>query len=232
MKTFIEYLLACMGTAAIAALAYFELPMDNVAIGYAVITVAVLTVAWLTHQEIFLYQSLAMMAVTSFRLAMHNFYNLHSSFAASVSAPVWAILVLLAGVPVAFRMRAAGDSTRAQDGMLSFLKRHPEQPLFFVPAALMAVLLFLKMPGDSVTLAWGVEGLAIFVLALFAKERSFRLAGLGMLLFCVAKIVVYDMWFQWNDKRLRFITLIVVGVILLVVPYLYGRNKDTFKEYL
>jgi len=40
-------------------------------------------------------------------------------------------------------------------------------------------------------------------------ERSFRLAGLGLLLLCVAKIFAIDVW--GLDPQSRYITLIVLG---------------------
>jgi len=229
LKRYVEYLLACIGTAAIAAVAYFELNPDNVALAYAVIAVAALVIAWLIRQRIFLFQSLVMLGVTGFRLAMNNFHNLHTSFSASVWNSVWPILVLMAGIPVAYKLRDPEDKEFPSHGAHAFFTEHPEQPLFFVPVVLMAVLLFLNKPGAA-TLSWGIEGLVIFVLALIVKERSFRLTGMALLLLCAGKIVVWDVWSF--DKVQKILTLIVVGIILLVVPYLYGRNKEALKEYL
>lgn len=234
MKRTLEYLFACLGTATIAALAFFELSKPHVAFGYSIIVLATLTVAWLLDLEIFLYQALIMTGVTAFRLAMNNFQNLHGPLKTDLWGSVWAIVALAVGVPIAFRLRAREAKAEEAPGLLSFVTRHPEQPMFFVPLVLMAVLLFIRMPSGAVTLAWGVEGLVVFVLALIARERSFRLSGLAILLLCVAKIVVWDLWFEpgWSNKGLRVVTLIAVGVILLVVPYLYGRNREAFKEFL
>jgi hypothetical protein len=228
-KRYIEYLLACTGTATIAALAYFELTADKVALAYAVIAIAVLAVSWLTQQRIFLFQSLVMIGVTGFRLAMSNFHNLHTSFSASIWNSVWPILVLMAGIPIAYKLRDPADKAEPSHGAWAFFTEHPEQPLFFVPVVLMAVLLFVNRPGTA-TLSWGIEGLVVFVLALIAKERSFRLTGMALLLLCAGKIIVWDVWSF--DKVQKFLTLIVVGIILLIVPYLYGRNKEALKEYL
>ena len=52
----------------------------------------------------------------------------------------------------------------------------------------------------------------------------------ALLLLCAGKIVIWDVWSF--DKVQKILTLIVVGIILLVVPYLYGRNKEALKEYL
>ena len=45
-----------------------------------------------------------------------------------------------------------------------------------------------------VTLVVGRGGRGGFLLALWLGERSFRLTGLGLLLLCVGKILVDDVW--------------------------------------
>jgi uncharacterized membrane protein len=105
-----------------------------------------------------------------------------------------------------------------------------EQPLFFVPVVLMAILLLLKTP-DLVTLAWGAEGVLVFLLALVARERSFRLTGLSLIMLCVGKVVVWDVW-HYADARARYLTLIGIGLILLVISFLYGRYREAFRELL
>jgi uncharacterized membrane protein len=56
------------------------------------------------------------------------------------------------------------------------------------------------------------------------------LAGLGLLLVCVAKIVVLDVWRQ--ERADRFITFIILGVALLLVSYLYTRYSEAIRRYL
>jgi uncharacterized membrane protein len=71
----------------------------------------------------------------------------------------------------------------------------------------------------------------VYVLALWARERSYRLAGLGLLLACAAKILLWDVW-QINDPTARILTLIGVGGLMFVVSYLFSRNRETLREYL
>jgi uncharacterized membrane protein len=91
-------------------------------------------------------------------------------------------------------------------------------------------MLGLKMQSGMKTVAWGVEGVLIFLLALAVKERSFRLTGLGLLLLCVAKIMALDVW--GLQPRDRYITLIIVGAALVFVSFLYTRYRDTIRQYL
>jgi hypothetical protein len=229
-KLKIEYLLACLGTATIAALFRFEISLEKVVIGYSAIVLALLITAWLSRLEVFLYQALVMLGVTAFRLSMHNLRNLNSSIVSNLSSSIWAIGLLAAGIPFAFLVRSKKEQEPTAQTWLTFLVRRPEQPLFFAAVILMAALLAIKLP-DMITLALGIEGIVVFLLALFAKERSFRLTGLALLILCVAKIACWDAW-RMNDPRARYLTLIGVGAILLVVSYLYARNREALREYL
>jgi hypothetical protein len=226
------YVVACLGTATIASLIRFESAPAMVVIGYAAMVVGLELVAWSTGHEIFALQALVMLGVAAFRIATHNFFYLHESFSSSLPSSIWAIALLAIGVPLSFlvRKRERSRATSAP-GWARFLFQHPEQPMFFVPVLLLTVLLALKMPGGMITLSWGIEGMVLFVLALFAKERSYRLTGVALLILCVGKIICWDVW-QIDDPRARYLTLIGMGGLLLVVSYLYGRNREALREYL
>jgi Predicted membrane protein (DUF2339) len=230
-KVRVEYLLACLGTATLAALARFELPLDSVVIGYAAIMLAALLVAWLLRLQIFLYQALIMLGMAAFRVSMHNFYHLHEAFSFNLSGAVWAIALMAAGVPVCLVLRRQNAESISAAGWIGFLGRRPEQPMFFVPFVLLAVLLYLKIVSGMISLAWGAEATLVYVLALWAKERSFRLAGLGLLLLvCVPKLV-WDVW-QLHNTAAGYLTLIGVGALMFVISILYSRNKEALREYL
>jgi hypothetical protein len=102
--------------------------------------------------------------------------------------------------------------------------------LFFVPLTLVTIMLALKMKTGMITVSWGIEAVLVFLFALAVKERSFRLTGLSLLLLCVGKIAVLDFWgLQIRD---RYITLIVVGIALTFVSFLYTRYRDAIRQYL
>jgi hypothetical protein len=230
-KMRVEYLIACLGTATLAALARFELPLDNVVIGYAAIVLAALLAAWFLRLQTFLYQALIMLGVTAFRISMHNFYHLHEAFSSNLSSAVWAIALMSAGVPLCLMLQRRDAGSITAPGWLGALGRRPEQPMFFVPFALLSVLLYLKVAPGILSLAWGAEAVIVFVLALWAGERSFRLAGLGLLLLCTAKIVFWDLW-QIGDRTTRSLTLIGVGSLIFVMSYLISRNREALRGYL
>jgi len=225
----IEYLMACLGTATLAAVARFQLPSESVVIGYAALVVGTLLVAWLTGRQIFLFQALVMLGITAFRISMNNFYHLNDPFGSSLGASIWAIALMACAVPLAFQIRKNAQETGAPR-WLNALALHPEQPMFFVPAVLLAVLLFIKLSGLRLTFAWAIEGFIVFALGLLAKERSFRWTGLGLLMLCVAKLV-YDTWY-FNDPVWRYSSWIGIGILILGVSFLYGRFRESLRDYL
>jgi Predicted membrane protein (DUF2339) len=140
-----------------------------------------------------------------------------------------AVAVLLATLPLAFRLRnryGTGSGVPA----LGAPVRRPEQVMFFLPIILLTLLLALKMRAGMVTVSWGVEGVLIVLLALAVKERSFRLTGLVLLLVCVGKVMALDMW--GLALRDRYITLIILGAALLLVSFLYTKYRDTIRQFL
>jgi uncharacterized membrane protein len=224
----VENLLACLGTATVTAVVWFAAPPYAVASGLAALTVALMAVAWRMPRRIFLFQALVMLGLATFRLSMHNLPDLNKQFSGNLSNSIWALALLAAALPFAFLVRRM-QKPNELPGWWAFLMRRPEQAVFFITLVLVAALLFLKMSGGMVTLAWAVEGVLAFILALWVRERSFRLAGLTLVILCVVKIP-WDTW-QFHDFR-RPLSWMGVGAILLLIPYLYGKNRDALREYL
>jgi Predicted membrane protein (DUF2339) len=220
------------GTVSVAALLRFELSPDWVAAGWAFLAFLLIATAWHSDRGIFLAQALVLAVAATFRGALHNLYErsyLPGPFwnSRSVCTSVTAVL-LLASLWFAFRLRkttAAGDT-----GRLRAVLRRPEQLFFFLPLGLVAALLAVTLRRGLITVAWSALGVVVFLFALWVRERSFRLAGLGLLLLAVAKIVVVDVWDL--SPRDRYLTFITLGSALLLVSYLYSRYREAIWRYL
>ena len=225
-----------MGTITLAALVRFELPSDWVVIGWALLVVVLLAVALLLRDRVFQQQAILLSFGVLFRALFHNFYSRgpHQFAGWSISsiAVLCAVLALFASLFFAFRLRDTElpQSDRNITRFWNFFVYRPEQTLFFVPLAILTVLLAVEMRSGLITVSWGVEGVLVFLFALWVGERSFRLSGLGLLLLCVGKIVVIDVW--GLNPRDRYLTLIVMGIALLSVSFLYTRYREKIKAYL
>jgi len=66
--------------------------------------------------------------------------------------------------------------------------------------------------------------------ALAVGERSYRLAGLALLLVCVGKILLVDIWrLPLSD---RWITFVVLGSALFSISFLYARFGAVMRKFL
>jgi len=225
-----------LGTITFASLMRFELPADWVAGAWAGLMFGLLLLAVRSGKRIFLHQGLLVAVGVLFRSVLHNFYE-RSYFPGTGWESRWitagtAIALLFTSLPLAFHLRQRGQLSSEAGFVrrLQWLIWRPEQFVFFIAVGLLTVLLAIEMRHGMVTLSWGVEGVVIFLLALWLGERSFRLTGLGLLLLCAAKILLVDVWRL--DPRDRYLTLIVLGAALLLVSFLYTRNRELLRQYL
>ena len=231
-----EEICCWLGTVTVGSLMRFELEADWVAVAWAALAFALLAIAWRSGLRVFLYQGLLVACGVLFRTVLHNFYE-RSYFPAPLWESRWitagaAIALLLATLPIAFQIRRKGEQDDATGiaHLVRSLGRRPEQLIFFIAIALLSTLLGLEMRHGMVTLSWGLEGVGVFLLALSLRERSFRLTGLGLLLLCVGKILIDDVW-RLNPRD-RYLTFIVLGGASLLVSFLYTRNREALRRYL
>jgi len=230
-KIRVEYLLSWLGTATLVALARFELSLEAVVVGYAAIVLGTLLAAWLMRLRVFLYQALVVLGFAAFRISTHNFFRLEEAFSSSLSSSIWAILLLAACVPVSFAMRQTSGEPGKGPRWAAFLARHPEQPLFFVPAILTAVLIALKASGPKITFEWAAEAVLIILVGFFVRERSYVRSGLGLLLICPVKVLAMDMW-KIHDTGARALFVVGIGAMLMLGSFLFARNRETLRKFL
>jgi uncharacterized membrane protein len=194
-----------------------------------------LALAWLMRRRAFLVQAMALVvAVVARGLFLDLFADSPTDF---WHGPLFHLgvtsIILLAALPFAFLLRREGAlpaSTISLAPDLAMLLRIPEQWFFFAAFALELVSLAFKLSSGHITIAWSLLGLGVFLFALAVGERSFRLTGLGLLLVCVGKIGLIDIFnFSPSD---RYTTLIVLGLALLAVSFLYTRFGAALRKLL
>lgn len=226
-----------LGTLTVAALMRFELNLDWIVAGWAILVLALLAIGWRSGLRVFLHQGLLLACAVAFRGVFHNFYTRTYFPAAGWNGRMLcvgtAVALLFASLAFAFPLRQLKTHTEVQGRfrrLLAVVVNRPDQVLFFLPLLLLTVLLGLEMRSGMITTAWGLEAVAVFFIALWAGERSFRLSALGLLLLCVGKIVAVDVW--GLNPRDRYLTFIVLGSALLLVSFLYTRHRETIRRYL
>ncbi len=229
--------LAYLGTATCATVLYYCLDAGWIAAGWAGLALLLIAVAWSAKREVFLHHSLLLAAAVLFRGVLIDLAEpgpIAGAWFSSRSQHVLAAAALLfAAQAFAFSLRgryAAASAGARSVGSWTLIFRRPEQFFFFIPLALITLLVARDVSEGRVTMAWGIEAVAVFLYALVVRERSFRLTGLGLLLLCVGKILVLDVWRQ--NKSDRFVTFIILGISLLLVSFLYTRYSEAIKRYL
>jgi len=195
-----------------------------------------LALAWVMRRRTFLVQAMALVVGV---VARGLFLDL---LADTSAADFWhgplfhlgvAALILIAALPFAYRLRKAdrfSTPTFSLPDEFGQLLRHPEQWFFFAAFALETVTLAVKLSSGHITIAWSLLGLGVFLFALAVGERSFRVAGLGLLLVSVVKILLIDVWKLSPTDR--YTTLIVLGLALLTVSFLYTRFGSVIRKFL
>jgi len=195
-----------------------------------------LALAWLMRRRTFLVQAMVLVVAVAARglfldlladTSAANFWH-GPLFHLGVTA-----LILTAALPFAYQLRNQdrfpAPTFSLADELLMYL-RHPEQWFFFAAFGLEAITLAAKLISGHITIAWSLLGLGVFLFALIVGERSFRLAGLGLLLVSVAKILLIDVWKLSPTDR--YTTLIVLGLALLAVSFLYTRFAAVIRKFL
>jgi len=233
-------LLVYLGSATFVLFArsYFETGPSLIA--WAALAFLFIAIAWFSRQDVFLHHSAILAFLLFLRALTYEFSAFHADARwahSRVSEVAAACAILFACQAFAFPLRSRLAATSSDDssdsGVVSsvsaFLQR-PEQVYFFLPMILVTFLIAEEVSAGRVTIGWGIEAVAAFLFALLVGERSYRLASLSLLLTCVAKIVVLDVWRQQRSDR--YITFIILGVALLLVSFLYTRYSEAINRYL
>ena len=234
-------LLAYLGSATLVLFADSYFFGGSRLVAWAALSLIFLAIAWAAKLDIFLHHSVLLAFLVSIRaLAFELQTGGHPAIPGHFSTLFYVSAVaaiLFTGQAFAFPLRARFAAARTKSvstGDLQFslseILSRPEQIYFFLPFGLVTLLILNEVSFGRVTIAWGLEAVVAFLFALVVGERSFRLAGLGLLLLCVAKIGFLDVWRLHGSDR--YVTLIILGVALLLVSYLYTRYSEAIRRYL
>jgi len=111
-----------------------------------------------------------------------------------------------------------------------WLDEHPQHLYFFAPTLLLTALVSLEVQRSYLTAAWGLEGVVVFLIALKMGERAFRWFSLALLVLCIGRLVLVDVW-ALNPLG-RIVSFMGLGAALMVVSFLYARNREKWRKYL
>lgn len=80
------------------------------------------------------------------------------------------------------------------------------------------------------TVSWAVLALAVFAAGFALRERMYRWLGLAVLAGAVGRVVLLDVW--QLALVYRVLAFMALGVVLIVLGYIYNRWQDKIREWL
>jgi hypothetical protein len=206
---------------------------------------------WRTRQRFYLY-SAAILAVVLMHLEMSRIYAV-TGWAAFALALLWCGLRLnqqdlrwqsyavaaLAfarcwafnfGTPEAIFTSAVVIACLYAAQLLTERATIPRFLFSLLATILLAGLLFDQVSGSLLTVAWGLEGIALLAAGFPLRDRVQRLSGLALLLGCILKLFLWDL--RHLETLPRILSFIVLGLILVAVSWIYTRFRDRVQRYL
>jgi uncharacterized membrane protein len=84
--------------------------------------------------------------------------------------------------------------------------------------------------GFYLTASWSVLALALFTAGLVLRERMYRWVGLGVLACALGRVVVFDVWKL--ETVYRILSFMALGIVLLVLGFIYSKYQEKIKEWL
>ncbi|HUI78959.1 MAG TPA: DUF2339 domain-containing protein [Bryobacteraceae bacterium] len=199
-----------MGTVFLLDASWALLPAAAVAPVWAAGALALLVAGRKSGQ--LLWQSYAAAALAFVRCWYQNFDGL------SVTPPgaVWTGSLVAASFYSAMLLRNRGSRGRLYYSLLG--------------TTLTVVLLDYNISGSMLTVAWGIQGVALLGAGFPLSDRVLRLSGLMLLLVCIGKLFVWDL--RHLETLPRIFSFIVLGLLLLGVSWVYTRYRERVSRYL
>ena len=84
--------------------------------------------------------------------------------------------------------------------------------------------------GFYLTAGWSVLALLFFVAGMILRERVYRWLGLGILACAMGRVVIFDVWRL--ETIYRILSFMALGVVLLVLGFIYNKYQEKIKEWL
>jgi hypothetical protein len=191
-----------------AVLPYFEVNRALAATAWAALMVGFLYAGRRWKLQDLCWQSYALAAMAFGRCWASNFYSPEQF--AGFDRPV------LIGSSVIACLYAAQ--------LLSGLDGRPRLYYSLLASSLLAVLLYDQVSGSLLTVAWGVEAIALLAAGFPLRDRVLRLSGMALLMSCILKLFLWDL--RHLETLPRILSFMVLGLILVAVSWVYTRFKE------
>jgi uncharacterized membrane protein len=131
------------------------------------------------------------------------------------SAPMAAVSLIFAAV-------AAVQGLAAQNFLHQ--NRYLQQVMYLLAVGLVVIAIALRFDGLSVTILWLLLSIGLFGLGAWLRDKTWRLAALGLMALTLLKLLVLDsLRFSAGQKVAAYLAL---GLLLLVVSFFYQKFRE------
>ena len=90
--------------------------------------------------------------------------------------------------------------------------------------------LLYEVSGRWLTVAWGLQGVALLAIGIMLAARGMRLSGLALLVICVVKVFFYDL--NELETIFKIFSFIILGSLLIGVSFAYSRYREQIRRLL
>ena len=84
--------------------------------------------------------------------------------------------------------------------------------------------------GFYLTVGWSGLALVLFIAGMATRERVYRWLGLAVLACALGRIIIFDVWKL--ETLYRICTFMAMGVVLLILGFIYNKYQEKIKEWL
>lgn len=181
---------------------------------FAAETMALVVAGTLADEGVFIWLSILPMAVG----AAGYLFSDREVFSAQATA--WANLLIGLALFV-FAERVLGKGKAFQELCIAIV---------VIVTGLALFALDKLVSGALLTFGWALLGFVLLAIGFAVKHRPWRMAGLVALAFSLARAIFHDM--ARVETIYRILSFIGLGVILLVLAFLYAKNREKLAKWL
>jgi len=97
-------------------------------------------------------------------------------------------------------------------------------------AGSIATFVYISLEAKSfwISIYWMALAIILMTIGIMAKRRHFRLQGIVIFIITILKVFLYDT--RELDPFFRTVSFMILGAVLLLVSFLYTKNKDKIKD--
>ena len=110
------------------------------------------------------------------------------------------------------------------------IERYAPEAFSIAATVLLASVMVHDAPASMLTVGWALLGLVLLIGGFVAREAILRRSGLVLLGMCIVKVLAYDS--RELETLARIVSFILLGLVLMLVSFIYTRFSGTLKRYL